>query len=101
MTAIEQPEDGEEQYSLVMPFVCVESNGGQYDDEAFVAGWQMGALDRDLATLGIHLAVLPLYTSCAEQVDLIAMKHGFTVTVLGGMDDTWSTYRFERTAAVG
>lgn len=88
----------DEHFELLMPFVVVESAGGPYNDEAFVAGWQMGSLDRDLLTMDprSQSVVIPMYSSCAAQVDLIAMKHGFTVTVLGNLDEQWATFRIER-----
>lgn len=72
-----------------------------YDDEAFTAGWQMGVLDthlrrRDLPRLGW----LPIPAACSEQVDLIAMEHGYT-TRFQPVEDApgWSIVLFERTGA--
>ena len=47
-----EAEDDTGTYELLIPFVAVESNGGPFEDEAFVAGFQLGRLweclrDRD------------------------------------------------------
>lgn len=65
-------------FSLIMPFVVCASQGGPYDDTAFVAGYECGLVDAELAakpgvvTKTVRAASMP-------QVDLIAMRHGFTV----------------------
>lgn len=38
----------EPELSLVMPFVVCTSEGGPYEDESFVAGWDLGTLDARL-----------------------------------------------------
>lgn len=93
MAEDEQPEG----YELVMPFVSVASNGGPYDDEAYVAGWRMGGLD---ARLGLEGILRPLShedtirTSDVPQADLIAMKHGYRLDVEPSEDDAWAFARF-------
>lgn len=91
--------DETEGYELVLPFVVCESQGGPYNDEAFVAGWEAGRLDLMIAEQAkagargpivatVHRGNLPI-------VDLIAMRHGYTLTegVLATDDaDTWQTY---------
>lgn len=79
----DEPED--EGFGLVMPFLPVASKGGPLDDEAYVAGFEVGRLDAILATaetLGLtpdtHYLIHELN---AEQLDLIAMRYGFTCTV--------------------
>lgn len=90
-------------YELVMPFVVCQSQGGPYEDEAFVAGWRLGQLDRTLehdATLDapadpnmatVHPAEMPL-------VDLIAMKHGYTVVAVPWSEapGDWLYVEFQR-----
>jgi hypothetical protein len=61
-----------------MPFLPVASKGGPWDDDAFVAGYQMGLLDARLE-LGHLPESLTIYTGNREQADLIAMRHGYTV----------------------
>lgn len=80
MGEAEQPEDGH--YELVMPFVLAKSNGGPFDDAAFVAGMTCGALDQELAmTAALHTLPCERYVGLPlmKQVDLIAMRHGYTL----------------------
>jgi hypothetical protein len=90
--------DEEPEYGLVMPFVTVASKGGPHDDAAYVAGWEMGALDEvlDLAD-GIAVSVdRTIRAENREQADLIAMKHGFRAEF--DTDDEhpeWVHVRFE------
>lgn len=93
-------DETEGQYSLVMPFVVVTSNGGPYDDAAFAAGWNMGRLDIELelcAKMGAVPRSLYLATQLAPQVDLLAMKHGFTVLARPWDEhpDEWTRFDFE------
>jgi hypothetical protein len=79
----DQPDEGME---LVMPFVCVRSKGGPFDDEAFAAGWACGDLDRALAFAEVSNGLTEYHhgtfrTALKEQADLIAMKHGFNSVV--------------------
>ncbi|MEV6504801.1 hypothetical protein AB0M61_01600 [Streptomyces sp. NPDC051642] len=73
---------GESEYDLVMPFVLVESEGGPYDDAAFVAGATCGALMEELRVCQT-LAATPKERYVDEallpQVDLIAMRYGFSL----------------------
>jgi hypothetical protein len=93
MTA-EEPEG----YDLVMPFVSVASKGGPYDDDAYAAGWAMGALD---ARLGGHPHVRPLMheetvrTADVEQADLIAMKNGYRMSRTESEVEEWVFCRFD------
>ena len=70
-------EEVSQEFDLVMPFLLVESNGGPYDDAAFVSGYRMGLLDADLSS-GI---TTPRVIDAQEfdQADLIAMRHGYTM----------------------
>jgi hypothetical protein len=80
---------GGDWYELEMPFVSVASNGGPYDDDAYAAGWAMGALD---ARLGTHPHVRPLRheetvrTVDVPQADLIAMRHGYRMAAEQSQD---------------
>jgi hypothetical protein len=88
----------EVEYEPVMPFVLVKSNGGQFDDGAFVAGATCGALDQEL-TITAALQTLPreryMDVRYVPQVDLIAMQHGYQIR-LGDHDDTgeWQVVEF-------
>lgn len=87
------------QYRLVMPFVCVQSAGGPYEDAAFAAGMQMGALDQELRSLA-PLDALPrsryVPTPLVHQADLIAMKHGYITEATPWEDhpDEWTRLDF-------
>lgn len=61
---------------MVMPFVTVASKGGPHDDDAYVAGYEMGLLE---ASLGVSrwLLVRTLRTDNLPQAELLAMRHGF------------------------
>lgn len=68
------------EYDLVMPFVIVKSNGGPYDDAAFVAGANCGQLMAELQGLAAHRAIPHqrwMRPELLPQVDLIAMQHGY------------------------
>jgi len=70
----------EADYNLVMPFVIVKSNGGPYDDAAFVAGINCGQLMAELQALAAHQAIPHqrwMRPELMPQIDLIAMQHGY------------------------
>lgn len=76
------PDDGAE---LVLPFVVVESVGGPFDDLAYTAGWEMGALDARLAAAKHHGLGCPTVTirrENVEQAELLAMRHGMLTNEL-------------------
>jgi len=67
-------------YELVMPFVIVKSQGGIYDDAAFVAGANCGQFMTELQALAAHRALPhPRYVrpEVLPQYDLIAMRYGY------------------------
>lgn len=73
-------------YELVLPFVCVASKGGPFDDDAFVAGYRLGMLDLELAmlnTLEFSSVAKVVDKRCLDQVDLIAMHRGWRVLHVG------------------
>ena len=77
-------------YGLVMPFVTVASKGGPHDDDAYTAGWSMGALDALLEHQRPAMVEDTILTECMPQADMIAMRHGYTVvfepTEFGGWE---------------
>lgn len=81
-------------YSLVMPFVVCRSQGGPYDDQSFVAGWEMGALDALLANFPTRRFGRTVRTASMPQVELIAMRYGYTVEA--ETTDEWTTATFTR-----
>lgn len=86
--------DDELTYGIVMPFVVCQSQGGAFDDDAFVAGFRCGSLDAELSIMRKLDAVLaepePFMSREAEltQLDLIAMRHGFVMEAERA-DDEW------------
>lgn len=78
-----ESESEDAEYGLVMPFVVCASQGGPYEDQSFVAGWECGALDAKLAgvaDVGGVTIVRHVRTASVPQLDLIAMRYGFKVT---------------------
>lgn len=63
-------------YDLVMPFLPVQSRGGPHDDDAFVAGYEMGLLDAQLGRSEFDQG-RAIRVDNREQADLIAMRHGY------------------------
>lgn len=103
----DRPDDadarGQVEYGLVMPFVAVRSQGGPYDDQPFVAGYQVGHIDQALAVvrlLGLTAASVQhgVYRPLLDQLDLVAMRHGYrmrsTDMVAGDDTTTWSAVEF-------
>ncbi|MGY1946671.1 hypothetical protein [Nocardia asiatica] len=90
----------EAEYELFMPFVTVKSNGGPHDDTAYVAGWEMGALDAQLKTAAsVHAESLTVqvHTANMPQVDLLAMRHGFSIEHFAYEEcPNWSEVAFTR-----
>lgn len=89
------PSDDETEYALVMPFVVCQSEGGPYEDQAFTAGWELGVLAERLSTLAakpgvVHIATVR--TPSLPQVDLLAMKEGWTLETFQEEAD-WTTVR--------
>lgn len=74
------PHLGETGYDLVMPFVTVASKGGPHEDQAYTAGWEMGALHALLSQERDHphVHVQTVRADNREQADLIAMDCGYT-----------------------
>jgi len=72
------------EYGLVMPFVVTTSHDGPYADDAFVAGYQAGQLDLLLPIVAQFGSTVERYVPPAlvPQLDLIAMRHGYTLTAV-------------------
>lgn len=87
------PADNEHDLELVMPFITVHSAGGPHEDDAYAAGWEMGALDRDLASGDLVHEERAVRFTCVAQADLIAMRHGYSLTVREH-DETWAWATF-------
>lgn len=80
---------------VVMPFVLTQKHGGEYDTEAFSAGWHLGMLDSRLGVANMSDLLIPtlvLKTSWKAQVDLIAMSHELVVKTSIVDDDPEYSY---------
>lgn len=92
------PEDREGEYEEAFPIVAVKSNGGEYDDEAFIAGMYCGMVHTFLQTTThtVYEAYVP--TGTTAQLDLIAMAHGWVTnsTPWEGAPDEWAFIVFTR-----
>ena len=77
-------------YELVMPFVTVASKGGPHEDQAYTAGWSMGALDALLEHQRPPVVEDTIRDDCMPQADRIAMRHGYSAvfepTDVGGWE---------------
>lgn len=77
---------------LFMPFVNVTSRGGIFDDDAFVAGYEMGLFDawcQQAKRLSVKSAEKLIRTDNYEQADLIAMAQGYSIATVNEADG-WS-----------
>jgi hypothetical protein len=99
---LDEPEgDG---YELLVPFVACVSQGGPFDDNSFVAGFQAGQLDQALAAAAVVTAtevVVMTFTALTRQLELIAMRRGFplmTAEVVEAAPE-WSNITFRTTQA--
>lgn len=87
---LDQPED-DDAMELVFPFIACVSQGGPYDDAAFVAGVQLGRIDRMLEmAAAINVArteTVTIYAQLVRQAELCGMARGFPVMEIGTEDD--------------
>jgi hypothetical protein len=77
------------EYDMVMPFLNMTSNGGEYDGHAYVAGFEMGCLQGQIYGDKSPTPDAPspgavgdwrwMQKGNVDQLDLIAMKHGYIV----------------------
>jgi hypothetical protein len=82
-------------YEPALPLVTLASRGGPHDDDAYTAGWEMGALDAELTHRTPFLLEQLIRTVNREQADLIGMKHGYLVDIIP-VDHEWSSLRLTR-----
>lgn len=95
---MDEPEDTES-YELAMPFVTVKSNGGMFDDEAYVCGFEAGQLDSRMAQISPFLDyyATAIHAANRKQADLIAMRYGYAVEFEEcGEDCDWLHVTFVR-----
>lgn len=95
----DQPDDA---YSLVMPFIACQSQDGPYEDDAFVAGYQAGQIDRSLAAVAVVCGSelqATVNTALVPQLDLVAMNHGFQMEAADAADaEGWTFVTFRRSS---
>jgi hypothetical protein len=90
-------EDGME---LVVPFIACMSQGGPFADDAFVAGFQCGDIDRALkagaAVMAETLRFPMVRTELLKQLELCAMNRGYPHMVASTSEEypDWSDVRF-------
>jgi hypothetical protein len=91
-----EPEEVE--YDLVMPFMVCRSRGGPYEDESFVAGWELATIDVRLTQCAVDRLPLnvPIHTPSLPQAELIAMSHGYLMAAEPYEDapEEWSMVTF-------
>jgi hypothetical protein len=77
-------------YETVFPLICVRSNGGPLDDEAFIAGIRYGQIHAALED-GSEGWQGYIETLLVKQVDLLAMHFGYLmVSGTWADDERWS-----------
>jgi hypothetical protein len=102
---LDQPD--EERYEMLYPFVACASQGGPYEDDAFVAGVQLGRIDQALTvaeTIGSKRLAFTVRTDLVKQLELVAMARGFPIIRAEPVDETedheampeWSFITFEQ-----
>lgn len=78
---------------LKMPFVCVQSVGGEYEDVAFVAGFRCGMINTMLGSPMVSSLETFATAGLLAQLDLVAMAHGFSMQATEQNPD-WVAVRF-------
>lgn len=76
-------------FELVMPFLPVQSKGGPYDDLAYTAGFEMGALYAKLGAAKPAPTSITVHHENHRQADLIAMRHGYTTEFQSENEHGW------------
>lgn len=72
-------ENGETEFGWIMPFVVCQTNGGPYEDEAFIAGARFAKWDMLLKFQPtMHQEYEP--AALVPQLDLLAMHLGYKMT---------------------
>jgi hypothetical protein len=92
--------EDEPTYGLVVPFVVCETNGGPYDDAAFVAGCQFGGLDCRMQLGAPEVGPTYVASALVPQLDLAAMHRGYSMTAepWDEYPDEWTLVTLRRTA---
>jgi hypothetical protein len=77
---LDQPEP--EALSLAVPFTVCASEGGPFDDAAFVGGFDCGVMHTEmrlLSRIGATPAARWVKPAILDQLDLLAMDSGYTI----------------------
>lgn len=76
-------DEDDTEYEMLMPFIACKSQGGPFDDDAFIAGHEIGVLWIRLAAVKVFEA-LPITATVRRdllpQVDLMAMHYELALT---------------------
>jgi hypothetical protein len=90
-------DDEEEEMNLVMPLIIVASNGGPYDDEAFVAGMNLQQLWSVLDAKPRSYQQF-VRSSLIPQIDLLAMHFGYRMRAepWAPEPEQWTFAKFDR-----
>jgi hypothetical protein len=70
--------------------------GGSYDDGVFASGWRLDELAATLARPGISALADAIRPHERARADLIAMAHGYTMTLDAVTDAGWLLVTFTR-----
>lgn len=105
-------DDDNATYELFIKFVVVRSVGGRYDDDAYAAGWEMGAISAALETATLapwdyQPVSRTMRVANVAQAHAVARAYGLKAEVtdishLGGdvpLLDGWCVVEFRREAA--
>jgi hypothetical protein len=84
-----------EQETVVMPLTLCRSNGGPFDDAAFLSGWRLRELDLVLAG-GVSALADAIRPIERDQADLIAMARGYAMVVEPSSEPAWLSVTFVR-----
>ena len=86
---MDQPQ--EDAYELAVPFVVCKTQGGPFDDDAFVAGFQAGTIDQALrsgpAGFAMKIWFPMVRTALVPQLELLAMNRGYPVVKAESTDE--------------
>lgn len=92
----DEPEH-EHQWGLVVPFTCVTSAGGPFDDLAFCAGFDAATRHAAMRLGPREPFTVAIRCELRAQMDLLAMEAGWTMAVEDDNstpNDEWLTATF-------
>lgn len=85
-------------WSLDIPFVVVESVGGPFNDDAYVAGWEAAMVNYALGSRHIVVTTMMVHEANLKQLDIIAMAKGYNMDELARYEEApgWVQVGFNR-----